>query len=101
MSDGRLSRSSRMSERLAAFAAKPKNVCAKGDLRRRDQPAFAGRHIRSGARQSMPSISMASCPGESAMVLSGSVMRGQVNPPWSIRFENRHVYNPGNLWRGC
>ena len=45
------------------------------------QPAIAGRHTRSGVRQSMPSISIASCAGDSVTVPPGSLIRGQTKPP--------------------
>jgi len=54
------------------------------------QPARSGRQNRSGVRQSIPSISIASCAGDSVTELPGSANRGQKKFPWSIRLVNRH-----------
>ena len=40
-------------------------------------------------RQSVPSSSIASCAGESVTVPPGSLIRGQMKPPWSSRLVNR------------
>lgn len=45
------------------------------------QPARAGFQMRSGTRQSMPSISIASCAGDNVMEPSYPVIRGHTNPP--------------------
>src|SRR6516225_8836990 len=54
------------------------------------QPATAGRHRRSGARQSIPSISIDSCSELSASVSPGSTSGGHRNTPCSSRLVNRH-----------
>jgi hypothetical protein len=54
------------------------------------QPASAGFQMRSGTRQSMPSINMASCAGDSVMEPSYPVIRGHTNPPRSSRLVNKH-----------
>jgi len=45
--------------------------------------------MRSGARQSMPSISIASCAGDKVMLPSCPTIRGHTKPPRSIRLVNR------------
>jgi len=57
--------------------------------RNKAYPAFKGRHVRTGMRQSMPSNSIASCAELMASLpLEGD---GQTNRPRSSRFENRHA----------
>ena len=51
-------------------------------------PAFKGRHVRVGVRQSMPSKSMASWAGVIATL--PSLAAGQTKRPFSSLFENRH-----------
>src|SRR5262249_37551674 len=54
------------------------------------QPATAGRHRRSGARQSTPSMSIDSCSELSASVSPGSTSGGHRNTPCWSRLVNRH-----------
>src|SRR5258708_34983266 len=54
------------------------------------QPATAGRHRRSGARQSTPSISIDSCSELSATVSPGSTSGGHRKTPCSSRLVKRH-----------
>jgi len=54
-----------------------------------DYPAFSGVQLRCGRRQSIPSSSIASCAGVSAIL--PSFADGHTNRPFSRRFENRHV----------
>ena len=54
-----------------------------------DYPAARGRHVRCGARQSIPSRSIASCAGVSATF--PSFAEGQTNRPFSSRFRNMHA----------
>ena len=51
-------------------------------------PAVRGRHVRCGARQSIPSSSMESCAG--VTLIFPSAGEGQTKRPRSSRFENRH-----------
>jgi hypothetical protein len=80
ISDGRLSRSNRMRGCSAARAVRTSHGFGIAVMRTH-QPAIAGRHTRSGVRQSMPSISIASCASVSAMVPPGSLILGQTKPP--------------------
>ena len=59
--------------------------CRLGSL---PQPAILGRSVRSGARQSMPSSSMASWAGVSAA--AAPAVAGQTKRPFSRRLANRH-----------
>src|SRR5262249_21189528 len=54
------------------------------------QPASDGFHVRSGVRQSMPSISIASCAGVSVTVPPGSHSEGQMKWPCCRRLVKRH-----------
>ena len=54
-----------------------------------DYPAARGRHVRSGARQSIPSSNMDNCAGVSATL--PSLAEGQTNRPLSRRFMNMHA----------
>ena len=59
-----------------------------------DYPAARGRHVRSGARQSMPSSSIDSCAGDKATL--PSLAEGQTNRPFSSRFMNMHAPWPSH-----
>jgi hypothetical protein len=52
-------------------------------------PAVSGRHVLSGARQSIPSSNIDSCAGVS--VTFPVVAEGHTNRPFSKRLENRHA----------
>ena len=54
-----------------------------------DYPAFKGRHVRCGMRQSMPSSSIASCADVRQTL--PSLAAGQTNRPRSGRLENRQA----------
>ena len=54
-----------------------------------DYPAFKGRHVRCGMRQSMPSSSIASCADVRQTL--PSLAAGQTNRPRSRRLENRQA----------
>jgi hypothetical protein len=56
---------------------------------RSDYPATAGRHCRSGARQSTPSISIDNCAEVSISVPPGSTFDGHRNTPCSSRLVKR------------
>ncbi len=58
-------------------------------ISRSDHPATAGRHCRSGARQSTPSISIDNCAELSISVPPGSTFDGHRKTPCSIRLVNR------------
>ena len=67
--------------RSSSASAGPESPC-------RTHPASRGRSVRNGARQSIPSNSMASCAGVSAAAAPPVV--GQTNRPFSSRLANRH-----------
>ena len=52
-----------------------------------DYPARNGRHVLSGARQSIPSSNIDNCAGVSVTLLRAA--EGQTNRPFSKRLENR------------
>ena len=54
-----------------------------------DYPAMSGRHVLSGARQSIPSSNIDSCAGVN--VTFPVVAEGYTNRPFSKRLENRHA----------
>ena len=57
-------------------------------------PALSGFQLRCGARQSMPSSSIASCAAVRAILPSFAA--GHTNRPFSRRFENRHAPCPSH-----
>ena len=59
-----------------------------------DYPAAKGRHVRSGARQSIPSRSIDNCAGVSATF--PSLAEGQTNRPRSSRFMNMQAPWPSH-----
>ena len=59
-----------------------------------DDPAAKGRHVRSGARQSIPSRSIDNCAGVSATF--PSLAEGQTNRPRSSRFMNMQAPWPSH-----
>ncbi len=54
-----------------------------------DYPTVSGRHVLSGARQSIPSSNIDSCAGDS--ITFPVVAEGHTNRPFSRRLENRHA----------
>jgi hypothetical protein len=68
--------------RLARFLS---DQHADESIGRSDHPATAGRHCRSGARQSMPSISIDNCAEVSISVPPGSTFNGHKKTPCSSR----------------
>jgi hypothetical protein len=71
------------------------NLCGNPSFARwPSYPAARGRHVRRGARQSIPSRSIDSCAGDNATL--PSFAEGQTNRPFSSRFRNMQAPWPSH-----